>query len=789
MPVHGNQIDDLTGIEYALYLDVLDIRNNRISNITPLSGLTLLKILNLDGEKNAIDSGQIENIAPLSGLVNLERLRMNYNKISDISPLSGLKKLWELELLANQISDISSLAGLKSLTHLVLDENQITDVSPLVGLTSLSFLALGRNQISDISALSGMNLMTRLFLSDNQMIDELSALSSMTDLVELNLNNNQIDDISPLLEITELTRLELRENQIEDISALSGMDQLTRLDLRNNQISDISALSGMTLLTNLFLADNQIDDLSALSGMTLLTELALSNNQINDISALSGMILMTNLSIHGNQISNISALSGMTLLTDLSLSGNQISDISPLQNLKNLNVLLLKDNPLNGESHTIWIPIILYNNPGIDLQYDVYSQDSLQMWFEAEGGDISSPMEITNDATAFGGQFIQVSLGNSTSEPPIDGHAEYGFYVPGGTYMVWGRINALSGDDDSFWARIEGATTNTNNHPSGWIKWTGITHGTDWFWNPIRSNDDGNTAVQFTLAEGSYTLEIAYREDGTKLDHLLITDYLNLSADDISEITPTGSYTEVAPVDSQTGGTPVVLTFDDVTESGETSLTTSSTGSPTPAGFQLGNPATYYDISTTANYSGLIDVRVSYSGVTFPGPAEDLQLLHYEDGAWVDRTILIDTENEMIYGSVDSLSPFAIMVLVDNEPPVFESLTATPNILWPPNHKMIAITVDWTVSDVDPDPKIELKSIVMNEGDETNAYDPAFDNTLGDGQTTGDIQVDEAGVIYLRAERSGTGMGRIYTLTYEATDAAGNVGTASVTVTVPHEAP
>jgi hypothetical protein len=149
----------------------------------------------------------------------------------------------------------------------------------------------------------------------------------------------------------------------------------------------------------------------------------------------------------------------------------------------------------------------------------------------------------------------------------------------------------------------------------------------------------------------------------------------------------------------------------------------------------------------------------------------------------------VDTENETICGWVSSLSPFAIFLDEAKVPPVFESLTATPNILWPPNHKMVAITVEWTVSDnVDPDPTVELKSIVMNEGDETNAYDPSFDETLGDGHTIDDIQVD-AGVIYLRAERSGTGTGRVYTLIYEATDDVGNVGTAAVTVTVPHEAP
>jgi len=75
----------------------------------------------------------------------------------------------------------------------------------------------------------------------------------------------------------------------------------------------------------------------------------------------------------------------------------------------------------------------------------------------------------------------------------------------------------------------------------------------------------------------------------------------------------------------------------------------------------------------------------------------------------------------------------------------------------------------------------------MNEGDETNTYDPNFDYTLGDGHTINDIQVTEEGLIYLRAERSGESEGRIYTITYQAVDDSGNVTVQSATVTVPHD--
>jgi len=61
---------------------------------------------------------------------------------------------------------------------------------------------------------------------------------------------------------------------------------------------------------------------------------------------------------------------------------------------------------------------------------------------------------------------------------------------------------------------------------------------------------------------------------------------------------------------------------------------------------------------------------------------------------------------------------------------------------------------------------------------------------LGDGDTSGDIQEAVFGAddreFYLRAERSGTADGRIYTITYEARDASGNATVRQATVTVAH---
>ena len=104
-------------------------------------------------------------------------------------------------------------------------------------------------------------------------------------------------------------------------------------------------------------------------------------------------------------------------------------------------------------------------------------------------------------------------------------------------------------------------------------------------------------------------------------------------------------------------GAPVTVNFGNVTGSGVTSLIGSTTGAPPPPGYMTGNPTVYYDISTTATFTGLATVCIRYSGITFIQPP---QLFHLENGVWVDRATSVDPGNMIACGAVASFSPFAL---------------------------------------------------------------------------------------------------------------------------------
>lgn len=121
--------------------------------------------------------------------------------------------------------------------------------------------------------------------------------------------------------------------------------------------------------------------------------------------------------------------------------------------------------------------------------------------------------------------------------------------------------------------------------------------------------------------------------------------------------TPTGNNVSVAPVCSQSNSSPVTVTFSDVSQEGGTGVNESSTGNAPPGDFQIGNPPVYYDIASSATYSGDITICINYAGITFSGTP---RLFHYENGAWVDRTTSVDTTTQTVCATVSSLSPFAL---------------------------------------------------------------------------------------------------------------------------------
>lgn len=100
------------------------------------------------------------------------------------------------------------------------------------------------------------------------------------------------------------------------------------------------------------------------------------------------------------------------------------------------------------------------------------------------------------------------------------------------------------------------------------------------------------------------------------------------------------------------------------------------------------------------------------------------------------------------------------------------------DMLWPPNHRMVDVGLSYTAVDVCDTSALAIEVTVTSD-----------ENPLTARGAGGPIHCPDAVVngtdVLLRAERSGSGDGRVYEITVSATDNCGNVGTCTVSVGVP----
>jgi hypothetical protein len=127
-------------------------------------------------------------------------------------------------------------------------------------------------------------------------------------------------------------------------------------------------------------------------------------------------------------------------------------------------------------------------------------------------------------------------------------------------------------------------------------------------------------------------------------------------------------------------------------------------------------------------------------------------------------------------GALDSVPDGVVVrVLNSNDPPACGGASASPALLWPPNHKLLPVAITGVVDPQGDEITITVTGVTQDE--------PT--NGLGDGDTSPDAVIQGA-TLLLRAERSGAGNGRVYAVSFTATDPDGASCSGTVTVAVPH---
>jgi hypothetical protein len=152
----------------------------------------------------------------------------------------------------------------------------------------------------------------------------------------------------------------------------------------------------------------------------------------------------------------------------------------------------------------------------------------IRIWMEAECGTVGSQWQTLSDTAASHETYVMVNGLNSTTSAPAG--ADAAIVLPfsidsAANYNLMARLNCPSANDDSYWIKFDNGSFVTVNGlaTSGW-QWLRLSTGVN-------------------LSVGEHTLTIAYREDGAKLDKVLLTT----SGATIREIGTEGSNCGQAP--------------------------------------------------------------------------------------------------------------------------------------------------------------------------------------------------------------------------------------------------
>jgi hypothetical protein len=417
-PVAPDPDDEVIAIADAELLEILleELNLNNAASLTKgrMMQLTELNLSNsvvtsLNGLEEAENlevilarSIEVEDLSPLSSLENLKVLDMRDALIpTTLSFLQSLNSIENIDFQNTAVADISALQGKTSLTHINLRETDVTDISALEGMTQLLFLNLNRagggNGIINPEITIPMDKLYYLSLRNTEVGDELMAeiFANKTQMVESNIRNTGITDISflvPVFEAGAFTQalsdqygnkisLDLQNNAITNLCVIAPwVDNFPEGELEWSAVAgdfDNCDTAGSGDETHEFIEDSGLlgfiltslglDNASELTEESIkeLTELNISGSAVASLNGLEFAINLESLNAQGcSDLADISPLEGMEKLVFLNLRETAVSNIAALEGMVQLQYLNLNRA---GSGNGITNPEIIA--PFVNLYY------------------------------------------------------------------------------------------------------------------------------------------------------------------------------------------------------------------------------------------------------------------------------------------------------------------------------------------------------------------------------------------------------------------------------------
>ncbi|CAG8436673.1 9012_t:CDS:10 [Diversispora eburnea] len=331
----GNQITDKLpeSFQHLIYLEILDIRRNQITNIDSLSLVQNLKVL-----------------------------KAEYNNITTVDLSSS--KLQKLILCKNHLTQFSLKGTGGSLEKLSLANSKLTTLPDdlFEHLLFVHKVRFCHNQLTSIPmTIKSMINLTHFSCTSNVLSSLPSEIGSLKSLCVLDIHNNNLKSLPKEIWLCEnLVTLNVSSNLLDEFP--SPPDNIQAGSSPSSRTRTQAPL--VYSLKTLLLGDNRLtaDIFPAVSRFTELKVLNLSFNELDEIP--TGGVANPHLSelyLSGNQLSSLpDDIEKLTNLKILHLNGNKLQTLpAELSKIKNLSALdvgsnLLKYNIANWQYDWNW---------------------------------------------------------------------------------------------------------------------------------------------------------------------------------------------------------------------------------------------------------------------------------------------------------------------------------------------------------------------------------------------------------------------------------------------------
>lgn len=242
---HGDIGDeDLELLARCSGLRVLILDYQQISDLSPLAELPL-EYLSLTGN-------QVSDLSPLAGLTELQVLNLGENPVRTAEGVAQLPMLREVILEATGVTSVAAFAG-SDIQYLNVRTTWVTDYTPLETCPSLTRLVTGSMPEGAAETLAELTGLEELRLYSTPSLD-LTLFAEFQNLREVDFFGSTVSHPEALVGLSSLRNVNLGETGVRDLSFLSSMQALTDLDLRENPLTDLTPLLECPWLTLLILS-------------------------------------------------------------------------------------------------------------------------------------------------------------------------------------------------------------------------------------------------------------------------------------------------------------------------------------------------------------------------------------------------------------------------------------------------------------------------------------------------------------------------------------------------------